>query len=202
VSCAKLYEKDTAVFIKEKFLEAGKQIDYEAVMKLIDENGLDLASLENEIEKLILFAGENRKITAGDIDFVGGRTKEANLYSLSGFIESKDKSSALTVVEKLLENGEPEVMIMAAITQCIRRMLIAKSMQDELNENPTQVLPPNMVWKLGRPFTMALSMRSLESLETDMRHILETDLALKTSSGKDSFSLIEDLIISLCRGRA
>ncbi|MDR2708432.1 MAG: DNA polymerase III subunit delta, partial [Elusimicrobiota bacterium] len=174
VSCAKLYEREIEAFIRARFKSAGKEIDYDAPSKLIDENGLDLANIINEIDKLLLFCKDKKSVNVGDIIYAGGQTKEANIYALTEFIYAKNKKESFLVLERLLSQGQEPTVILAAITSAIKKLLIGKSLQAQKGESFKQLLPANMLWKLEKPFAQALSQRTLKSLQDDLNYILET----------------------------
>ncbi|MDR0723988.1 MAG: DNA polymerase III subunit delta, partial [Endomicrobium sp.] len=140
VDCRKLYENEVKAFIKNEFNFRKKNIDYDSVSKIIDNNGSDLLSIVNEIEKVCLFVGENkREVSQEDLDLISGYTQELNIYSLSSCIESKDLKKALFILDKLLVQGEEPVMILSAISSSVRKMLTAKSMLEEYSIPPAQV---------------------------------------------------------------
>ncbi len=98
VNCRKQYENEAKEFIKNKFAQKGKDVSYDVISKIIEENDSDLLNISNEIEKLSLFAGKSKKdITQEDLEKIGGYTKETNVHALSYDIETRDLKKAMFV---------------------------------------------------------------------------------------------------------
>lgn len=92
-------------WLAAKINQAGKQIDEPALEKLIEISSLDLRNLASEIEKLITYAGEEKKITLAAVELlVSERTKE--IFSLLEAILAASPQQALPHLRNLLKEGE------------------------------------------------------------------------------------------------
>lgn len=191
VDCRKLYESEVKSFIKNEFNFRKKNISYDSISKIIDNNGTDLLSIVNEIEKVCLFVGENKKeVNQEDLDLISGYTKELNIYSLSSCIESKDLEKALFILNKLLIQGEEPVMILSAIFSSIRKMLAAKSMLEEHCMPTVQVASKLKIHSFySSTFFSNLKKHSTKKLKGVLKRILEADIAIKTGLSDTSFAL-------------
>ncbi|MDR1418138.1 MAG: DNA polymerase III subunit delta [Endomicrobium sp.] len=200
VDCRKLYENEIKSFIKNEFNFRKKNISYESISKIIDNNGLDLLSIVNEIEKVCLFVGENKKeVSQEDLSLISGYTQELNIYSLSSCIESKDLKKALFILDKLLTQGEEPVVILSVISSSIRKMLNAKSMLEESSMSATEVASNLKIHSFysGLFFTN-LKKHDTKQLQQTLKKILETDVSIKTGLSDTSFAL-EKTIVYACR---
>ncbi|MDR1952553.1 MAG: DNA polymerase III subunit delta [Elusimicrobiota bacterium] len=199
VNCSKVYEKDAKEFIKNEVKKEGKNISYDATLRVLDENGCDLLNLSNEIEKLVLFVGNDKKtIDQDDIEYVSGQTKEINQYTLIEHIEAKDRKKAIFVLEKLLSEGTDASFLLSSISSSIRRLLNAKSLYEQKGDNPDQVLPYNLPPFKKQVFKDNLKKFDLASLKSYMKEILNADISIKTGSC-DTFSTLEKLILVVCK---
>jgi DNA polymerase-3 subunit delta len=199
VECKKLYENEVKEFIKNEFSFRKKSISYDTILEILDNNGTDLLSIVNEIEKVCLFVGENKnEIHKEDLDLISGYTKELNIYSLSSCIESKDLNKALFILNKLLIQGEEPVMVLYVISSSIRKMLSAKSMLEE-HSMPTAQVASNL--KIHRFYSSSffsnLKKHSTKKLKEVLKIILEADTAIKTGLLDTSFAL-EKTVIYIC----
>jgi DNA polymerase-3 subunit delta len=199
VDCRKLYENEVKAFIKNEFNFRKKNISYDNISKIIDNNGSDLLSIVNEIEKVCLFVGENKKeVSQEDLDLISGYTQELNIYFLSSCIESKELKRALFVLDKLLTQGEEPVMILSAISSSIRKMLAAKSMLEEYSMPAVQVASNLKIHNFYRSaFFSNLKKHDTKKLKKTLKKILETDMSIKTGSSDISFAL-EKAVIYTC----
>ncbi|MCL2390865.1 MAG: DNA polymerase III subunit delta, partial [Endomicrobia bacterium] len=200
VDCRKQYESEVKEFIRNEFNQKGKNAASGVISRIIDENGTDLLNISNEIEKLSLFAGKDKKnITEEDIEKISGYTKEVNVYSLSSYMEAKDLKKAMFVLEKLIEEGEEPVMILSAIVSAVRRMLDAKSRIEEQGMSPQEAASSLRIHSFfAGPFLSNLKKHSLKNLKESIRVILKADTAIKTGTS-DAVSALEKVILFVCK---
>ena len=64
--------------------------------------------VSNELEKLILYVGEKKKITLGDVETMVLAAKQRSLYELTDAISAKDRVRALSILDALLSTGDGE----------------------------------------------------------------------------------------------
>ncbi|MDR2427635.1 MAG: DNA polymerase III subunit delta, partial [Endomicrobium sp.] len=200
VDCRKQYESEAKDFIKSVLTDKGKNASYDIISRIIEENGTDLLNISNEIEKLSLYVGKDKKeITENDLEKVGGYTKEVNIYALSSDIESKNLKRALFVLEKLLNEGEEPVMVLSAISSSIRKMLNAKSMLEEQNMSISEVASALRIHSFyAGTFFSNLKKHNAKTLKESLKIILQADTAIKTG-GNDAVSALEKAVLFVCK---
>jgi DNA polymerase-3 subunit delta len=192
-----LYERELPSWIVQRVKEFGKSITPDAVQAIIEESGSGLLDLSNELEKLDLYTGEKTEITLQDVEKVSGHTKLADLNRLADAVEEGKASKSLEIAENLLREGEIPLKIIATIYRVMKRLLLAKSMLDhkksshqeirqELQLNP--YFHSNYFTKLAR--------FPLRKLERSIEHVLQADVAIKTSARPEQM-IIEELILLL-----
>jgi DNA polymerase-3 subunit delta len=199
VDCRRQYENEVKEFIKSEFARKDKTISYDAITKIVNENGTDLSNISNEIEKVSLFVGKNIKnITQKDLEKISGHTKEINTYALSLNIEAKDLKKAVFVLEKLLNEGEEPVIILSSISSAVRRMLTAKSMIEEQNMSAVKIA---LVLRIHKSYASAffrnLKKHKITKLKDSLKKILEADTTIKTG-GNDPISDLEKTVLFIC----
>ena len=200
VDCRKQYDNEVKDFIKSEFSKKGKTVSFDVINRIVDENGTDLLNISNEIEKLSLFAGKNKKtVTEEDIEKISGYTKEANIYALAADIEARDIKKALFVLEKLLSEGEDVIMILSTITSTVRKLLKAKSMLEEQGMDSAEPASALRIHNyFARAFFANLKKHDMKKLKDAMKVILKADTAIKTGSS-DAVSALERIILFVCR---
>jgi DNA polymerase-3 subunit delta len=200
INCRKQYENEVKQFIKNEFAQKGKEISYDVISRIIEENGTDLSNISNEIEKLSLFVGKNRKdITQEDLEKISGHTKETNIYALSSDIETRDFKKAIFVLEKLLNEREEPAIILSAISSVVRKMLNAKSMIEEQRLSAAETASALRIHSFYEEiFFTNLKKHSTNTLKESLKTILKTDIAIKTGSN-DAVSALEETILSICK---
>ena len=200
VDCKKLYEKDVKVFIQEEFNNRGKAVEQDVVQQIINDTGLDLQNVSNEIEKISLYLGkEKTNVTVEDFVKISGFTKEINIFMLTNSIEEKNLKYSLFIIEQMLKTGESAIGLLSTISNTVRKMLMAKSLIEEKNYTSQDALNYIRVYSFFQyKYLNNLSKYTLLHLKKCLKEILKTDVALKTGKMDDK-SAIENLVLFICK---
>jgi DNA polymerase-3 subunit delta len=86
--------------------EAGLQIGVSEVGLLVDSLASDASRIVNEIEKLRLYAGANRKVTADDILALVPNAQATTIFALVAALGRGDRKRSLEHLDRLLREGE------------------------------------------------------------------------------------------------
>src|SRR5205807_9982880 len=112
-----------------------------AARELVDALGGDMMLVSNELEKLILFVGEKKRITLGDVETMVLAAKQRSLYELTEAISAKDRVKALEVLDAILSTGDGED---AAIGHLY---MLAKTFRQMLIIAEKNVRDSRMIWQ-------------------------------------------------------
>lgn len=201
----------------------GKSMNPEAIMALGRKTGFDLRKSMAELEKLIAYTGDRRRIEEADVDDVVGKSREDSIFELTSSLAGKNPGKALLIMRNLLDQGVHSLVILAMIIREVRFLLHAKllmatgafSLFDprmDFSRFQKTVLPVLKEWSSAsgnsleltgqHPYVIYNALKFSEQFSKDklVRHLeslLEVDLALKTT-GQDPRLLMERLIITLC----
>lgn len=102
-------------------------MDQDAARELVDALGGDMMLVANELEKLILFVGEKKKITLGDVETMVLAAKQRSLYELTDAISAHDRMRALAVLDAMLSTGdgdEAAIGHLYMLAKTFRQMLV------------------------------------------------------------------------------
>src|SRR5207248_858266 len=102
VELSRVEEGEAVRWIGEYCTAQGVTVDADAARELVDALGGDLMMISNELEKLILYAGEKKRITLGDVETMVLAAKQRSLYELTDAISAKDKVRALEMLDAIL----------------------------------------------------------------------------------------------------
>ncbi len=194
-----LYDRELPAWIAQKVTACGKRIAPNAIECLIHESGPGLLDLSNEIEKLSLFVGDATQITPEDVETVSGHTRLANLNQLAETVEAKKTHEALRILEDLLVEGEIPLRILATLYRCMRRLLIAASLQHEKGYSIEEVRSELRLHPyFDKSFFINLSRYRLNALTKNIELLMKADLELKSSSRPEHF-VFEELLFALGR---
>ena len=200
VDCKKMYEKDVKLFIQDEFNNRGKTIEPEVVQQIGNDTGLDLQNVSNEIEKISLYLGKDKKnVTVEDFIKISGFTKEINIFMLTNAIEEKNLKYSLFIIEQMLKTGESAIGLLSTISGAVRKMLMAKSLMEEKDYSMKDALNYIRVYSYFQyKYASNLSKYTLLHLKMCLKEILKTDIALKTGK-TDEKSAIENLVLFICK---
>jgi DNA polymerase-3 subunit delta len=116
--------------------ERKKEISEEALAELVSRVGPNPRQLDNEIEKLCLFAGNRRQIEAGDVDAVCVRNKTARAFALGDALGDRDLPRLLRRLDEELwevkfDPKKSEIGLLYGLIAKVRAMLLLKEMLRE-----------------------------------------------------------------------
>lgn len=182
--------------IDEKIESSGLKITNEATQKFILYAGSDSYKAENEIIKLILYA-KNQNIKTIEAILVEDMVKPENSVGIFDFVDAigaKNQKKAVSLFEKLIENGENELYILTMIIYQFRNMLIILDYLNRRTQN-------NEIAKLAKihPFVVQKTISILRKYDRDKlisnyQKLGETDFAIKSGQIDSKLSIL--LLIS------
>jgi len=188
VECKTLYDNQIPDWIKNFIQKQGLAISYNACLLIQAHVGNNLRALANEIDKIKLnISGE--KIEEEDVQRVVGFSRSFSVFELNDALGNRQKSQALTILNKMLESGESHTAILAMVSRHFITLLkVAGAATQGKSQGEIASLagiPPFFVQKTK---AMAIKFKRQE-FEEIFNVLLETDLTLKTSQQKPIIAL-------------
>lgn len=200
---AELKKEELNMWVREKMREKGLKADFDSVDLLCESVGGELSALENEMEKLYLYAmdREDKTITKEDVLACIGFSKEENPFELSNAITSCSKARAVKLVDKLLDDGEEPVGVLSKMTFPILKMARIKRMADA-GMAPADILRAAglMYWE-NRLVSSARSFPPQKNFVNALNRIIDADASFKSSSGSDPKILLKGILLTLFAGK-
>jgi DNA polymerase-3 subunit delta len=105
-----------------------------------DEDALDLFTLltggdtrqvENELEKIDVYLGKERRVALSQVRALVPLSRSGVIFELGNAMAERDLARALTLVRRLLDQGESAIgILLVAIIPTIRNLLLAKDLMD------------------------------------------------------------------------
>jgi DNA polymerase-3 subunit delta len=178
------------------------KVDADAARELVDALGGDMMMVSNELEKLILYVGEKKHITLGDVETMVLSAKQRSLYELTDAISAKDRVRALEMLDAILTTGEGDE---AAIGHLY---MLAKTFRQMLVILERNVRDQRMLWAaLWQGFRVppfaaediikqARRYKSKRELTRAIRLVAKTDLALRSNPPTKRL-VLEKLVLDL-----
>ncbi len=178
------------------------KIDADAAREMVDALGGDMMMISGELEKLLLYVTEKKRITLGDVETMVLAAKQRSLYELTDAISAKDRVKSLAVLDALLSTAEGEE---AAIGHLY---MLAKTFRQMLVILERNVRDQRMLWAaLWQGFRVppfaaediirqARRYKSKRELTRAIRLVAKADLALR-SNPVSRRMVLEKLVLDL-----
>jgi len=175
-------------WIPEHVEEKGGRIERAAVNALAAFVGSDLRLLDQEIDKLLTYAGPERAVTEQDVRLLVSYA-QANIFDMVDALGKRDTRRAMELMEQLLESGEHPLYLLRMIVRQFRILIQIK----ELLAKGTPVkdiqgllrLHPYVVKKT----TGQAANFSILQLEVIFKQLHEVDAAVKSGEMEPALAL-------------
>ena len=95
---------------------------------LVDMLGADAFRIENELQKLALFAGGERQITRGDLEELVPEARHSGVFEFSQALAAQDREKALALLDTMAKAGMYWPMQLNLIAGLFRQALAAKEL--------------------------------------------------------------------------
>ncbi len=109
----------------------GFKLEPPAARLLVERMGPEPLRLRNELERLALWAGDSKRVTAADLEGMIADTSEAAVWTLSDAVVEGDARTALRVGEQLVEQGENVTGLIYGLGSRLRAACAAAAMLEE-----------------------------------------------------------------------
>lgn len=157
----------------------GSQINNRAIQLLSGLVGSNLWALENELEKLALYAGD-RPIEESDVLLLVSQAKDANIFAAVDALLEKRSSTAMQIFHSIRTDGFEMPYIISMIARQLRQVVLARDLLDRGTPPATisNLLNISHQFILRKTLDQARS-HSLNGLHWLYARLLATDIAIK-----------------------
>jgi DNA polymerase III subunit delta len=168
---SRLKEADLLQWLTREAKGLGKTLTPDAAGRLLEIVGDSLADLRRELEKLVLYAGEEKSLTPQLVNQLATHSRAYNIFALVEALGEPGAHKRLTALAKLLDLGEKEPKILVMLARQLRLLIKFKEKAPGLSP-----------WDLKRLAQQAPRF-SEASLKAHLVLLHQIDLQLKTSTG-------------------
>lgn len=174
-------EEELYQWLTQEAQSLGKSLTLAAAQRLVEIVGENLSELTQELEKLALFAGEERSLTPALVAQLASHSRTYNIFALVDALGEAGAAKRLSALDHLLDLGEPPAKILGMLARQLRLLI-------RLKEKPAGAapelarsfnLPQGVVKRLGQQAARF----SEPALRAHLFLLHQTDLHLKTSTG-------------------
>ncbi len=213
------WEEQVAIMVEKHCVTHGLTFESDALDLFVTLAGEDTRQIVNELEKLDLYLGKDRRtIELDDVRKIVPLSRTGVIFEIGSAIQKCDGERALELIDQQLSRGESAIAILrASLIPTIRNLFMAKSVMEmfpdqninrfnfakllgNIPSNETQWLPQK---KAGGVNTWGLAFAvepckayPMVALKRAMNAISEADLALVTSQ-LDHRIILHRLVVEL-----
>ena len=179
--------------------KVGLQLGLAELGMLLDATGGDASRIAMEIEKLYLFTGGARKVTADDIAALVPDAQATTIFALVAALGRSDRTRALEILDTLAREGEYMPLALTFLATQFRTALVAR---EAGLRNAAQIqahftkLGARMWPERARQIEQTVGAFSKNKLERAVGKLFEADRALRDARPDDRI-VMEELILTL-----
>lgn len=205
-----LKERSLFSWMDRKFSDVGKRATHDAMGRLAELTGNDLARLNNEIEKISAYIGEKKMVELDDVNAVSGWIKSFLEWEIVDNLEKADFEKGLIVLNNLFRESVRPEFILGLTAKFFRDIFLAKIWMKEKEKDKKEIfkeLRPQIQERFGnfystklREFFSLVDRISMGELNTLLADLREIDLKIKTTDVNPQ-TLLEEFLFKYCQMR-
>lgn len=183
--------------VRRMFAEKGKEAPLRAAELLVNSVGYDLRRLSTEVEKIVAFVGDRKRITAADVSEVVVDTAETSIYEYLDALGNRECERSLTLLGRLFAAGQSEYAIHTMSVRQIRDLIAAQALIERGQGSAAAIARAigKMEWQAKALPRQARAFSAGELTEL-LRAAAQTEAQMKTS--RDSRLVFELWVMKVC----
>ena len=126
------WEEEATEIVRDRAQKKKLQFEEEALDLFVLLTGGDTRQIENELEKIDLYLGRERLVGAEQVRMLVPLSRAGVIFELGNALAARDLERALTLVRRLLDQGESAIgLLLVAILPTVRNLLLAKDLMEQ-----------------------------------------------------------------------
>lgn len=186
-----LKERNLFSWMDKKLSLSGKRATQDAMARLAELTGNNLARVNNELEKISAFVGEKNIIELDDVNAITGWIKSFHEWELVDNLEKADFEKCLIVLDNLFRESVRPEFVLGLIAKFFRDIFLAKLWLKEKDKDKKTIfkeLRPQIQERFGnfyankfRDFFSLVEKTPMGDLDDLLSELKEIDLKVKTT---------------------
>jgi DNA polymerase-3 subunit delta len=185
-----------ASWIKQRGKDHKLKVDDRAAWALIDSVGNELRDLDGALGQLATQLGTGAQVGAGEVRAAFARLADERIYAFTDAVGERRLADAMGTLRRLLDQGEPPLVLFGALSNHVRRLLQAHGLDSTKAAGSHFGMPD---WRAERLLTQARTYRQ-DELMSAMAILSATDVEMKGDAPLPQVPL-EEAVARIIAGR-
>ena len=194
VDCGKIEPKVITAYIKNNLAKNEIEASEEAIDKLIMFCDSDMSRITNELEKLVAYIADTKKLTAEVVEKFVVQDKEYQVYELAEFIAKGDSKKAIDLVDSFMVKPGSAFVILSPLFNNYRRALFVSINKEKTGAELASILGVKEF--AIRMLKNQVSVFSPKQLKQIVDMIAEYDKKIKIGEMKENVA-IKTIVINI-----
>ncbi len=183
IACYKDEARDVQEVVRKAMTASGIQLDRDAMEYLVQQLGNDRYVTYQELEKLITYAGEAKKLNIEDIRVLVDYNRETNMDDLVNAVADRNMKGLESLLTILLREGTQPIVYLRSLQRyfnklySIRAQMAAGSSADQVISS----LRPPVFFKQVPILTRHIQSWNLDAIVRALQLLVSAELICKTS---------------------
>ena len=182
VECTPLEVERLPAWLEARFKQGKKTIEPDACQLLVAHTGTSLRALQNEVQKVLIAAGDRSIIRLEDIAAVVGTTRGYTVFDLQNAIGRRDLAGALPILRRMLELGESHVLIIIMLTRYFMTIMRLKELIERGASESAILSAVHVPSTYVKAYVTGARQFSAAEIDRAFGALLLADVQLKTSA--------------------
>ena len=201
IDCRKLYDNEVPAWVEGYLKSKNFTIAKEAIQLLQAQVGNSLLDLVNELKKIEINIHPRVEITLEDVQSITSISKQFNIFELCNAVGEKNFSRAITILNKLVEQGEsPTGMIIQLMRHFVNLMKINENIRRGNRSISELMKATGLTYYFVSDMMRQSKNFSAGQYRNSFTYLAEADLHLKTGYQKPGM-VMELLLYKLIKGQ-
>ncbi len=197
LECKRLYEDKIPSWIADAVRKGGYRIETEAAKLLAAYIGTSLREIRSELDKLYIYIGSRKEITAGDVSALVGMSKEYSPFELQKVVGRRETARAMRILEEILGAGGGAPLVIATMTNYFLTLWKLHDLQRRGVAQKDQAAQARVHPFFMQEYHEALGFQPPSACERALLLLAEADEQSKSGT-YDARQVMESLIVRLC----
>ena len=197
LECKRLYEEKIPSWIAGAAGKEGYRIEPEAAKLLAAYVGTSLREIRSELDKLFIYIGNRKEITAGDVSALVGMSKEYSPFELQKVVGRRETARAMRILEEILGAGGGAPLVIATMTNYFLTLWKLHDLQSRGVAQKDQAAQARVHPFFIQEYHEALGFQPPAACERALLLLADADEQSKSGT-YDARQVMESLIVRLC----